>query len=62
MSTVISLNKARKRKNKADAEQQAAENRVRFGRTKEEKAREAADAALQAHKLNLLRRDPTPNT
>ncbi|MEL7109277.1 MAG: DUF4169 family protein [Pseudomonadota bacterium] len=41
----INLNKARKAKARADKEQRAQENRIKFGRTKSEKAR---DTHLQA--------------
>ena len=41
----INLNKARKAKARADKEQRAQENRIKFGRTKSEKAR---DKHLQA--------------
>ena len=37
MTTPINLNKARKAKEKAEAEQRAKENRAKFGRTKGEK-------------------------
>ncbi len=57
MTTPINLNKARKAKEKADAEQRAKENRAKFGRTKAEKKLEAAKAEKQAkltesHKLS----------
>jgi hypothetical protein len=42
MNDVVNLNKARKAKAAADRKQQAAENRVRFGRTKAEKTLESA--------------------
>ncbi len=42
MAKIINLNKARKRKAREDAAAQAAENRVRFGRTKEQKQLDAA--------------------
>jgi hypothetical protein len=44
MSEPINLNKARKARAKADARTQAAQNRVRFGRTKAEKAVSKLDA------------------
>ena len=43
MGDVISLNKARKAKVKADAQNLAEANRAKFGRTKAEKARDRAD-------------------
>jgi hypothetical protein len=46
----INLNKARKARARADAKRQAAENRVRFGRTKTETqvSKLEAERALQA--------------
>ncbi len=58
MATVINLNKIRKQKARAQAEAQAAENRVRFGRSKLEKQRDAAETAAAQHKLDQLRREP----
>lgn len=40
-NNVINLNRFRKQKKRAGAEQHAAENREKFGRTKEEKDRDA---------------------
>lgn len=37
MAEIVNLNQARKARQRAEAERQAAENRVRFGRTKAEK-------------------------
>lgn len=51
MTTPINLNKIRKARAKAEAEQRAGENRVKFGRTKSEKKLEVARADRQA-KLN----------
>ncbi len=50
MSKVVSLGDARKARDKAEAKARAAENRVKFGRTKAEK--DAAKAAAEK-----LRRD-----
>ena len=44
MADIINLRQARKHKQRADKDQQAAENRAKHGRTKGEKQREAADA------------------
>lgn len=59
MSKVVNLNRFRKQKARAEADKQAAENRVRFGRSKAEKAREAAVAEEARRKLDQLRRDPS---
>jgi hypothetical protein len=58
MAKVINFNKARKQRDRKAAEAQAAENRVRFGRTKEQKALEAAQAAEAQRRLDLIRREP----
>ncbi|HIG23831.1 MAG TPA: DUF4169 family protein [Henriciella marina] len=44
MTTPINLNKARKQKQRVEAEKKAAENRVKFGRTKAEKAAQKSEA------------------
>ena len=43
MAEPINLNKARKAKVRADKEKRATQNRVKFGRTKAEKASDMAD-------------------
>jgi len=58
VSKVVNLNRFRKQKARAEADQQAAENRLRFGRSKAEKEREAAVAEEARRKLDQLRRDP----
>lgn len=55
MGETVNLNRARKARAKAVAKTTAAENRVRFGRTKAEKGLDAARAAkavrdVEAHK------------
>lgn len=42
--TIVNLNKFRKAKQKADKQAAAAANRAKHGRTKAEKARDAAEA------------------
>ena len=50
MADVVNLRQARKRKERADKEQAAAENRAKHGRTNGEKARDVADTArLRRH-------------
>lgn len=60
MAEIVNLNKARKLKARAAAEQQAAENRVRYGRTKIEKQRDAAAAEEAQRRMDLLKREPPP--
>lgn len=58
MAKVVNLNRFRKQKARDDAAQQAAENRVKFGRTKAEKQRDTAATLEAQHRLDLLRRQP----
>lgn len=57
MADILSLSKARKARARTGKEAQAAENRVKFGRTKAEKQLEQAkanlaDKKIDAHKLD----------
>ena len=51
MAEIVNLNKARKARAKADAEAQAAANRVKHGRSKADKAQ---DRAVEARRQALL--------
>ena len=57
MAEILSLSKARKAKVRAEKEQTAVENRIRFGRTKAEKDRQAAQQALAEKRLDATRRE-----
>lgn len=57
MAEIINLNRARKAKLKDEAEKQAAENRVKFGRTKAEKRRDQAESDRAARELDGKKRD-----
>ncbi|PTU30100.1 DUF4169 family protein [Stenotrophobium rhamnosiphilum] len=57
MSKVVNLNKVRKLKARKDADQQAAENRIKFGRTKAKKQLDAAETAAAKIKLDHLKRE-----
>lgn len=57
MADIINLNKARKRKARADAERQAAENRVRFGRTRGQKEQDAVAEEEARRRMDGLRRE-----
>lgn len=52
MGDVVNLRRARKARDRAAASEQAAENRIRFGRTKAERDRIAAQEALDASRLD----------
>lgn len=58
MAQIINLNKARKKKAREAASAQADANRLKFGRTKEQRALEAAQAKEAQHRLDQLRREP----
>jgi len=55
MTEIVNLRQARKRKRRADKDQQAAENRAKFGRTKGEKQRVAAEAKRDSCHLDQAR-------
>jgi hypothetical protein len=48
---IVNLRKARKAKARGEAESRAAENRIRFGRTKAERAAKDGEDALQLRRL-----------
>ena len=57
MADILSLSKVRKAKARSDKEQHAVENRARFGRTKAEKARDAAEAERVRKRTESHRRE-----
>ncbi len=57
MSEIVNLRQARKRKARADAEREAVERRIQFGRAKSETDAEAQRRALAARALDGHRRD-----
>ena len=57
MADLVNLNKARKARAKAAGKSQAAENRVRFGRTQAEKAASKLDAERARRDLEGKKRD-----
>lgn len=57
MPEPINLNRARKAKSRSDAEAKAAENRIRFGRTKAEKSLDLARAEKAARELDSGKRE-----
>ena len=58
MNDVVNLRDARKRKQRADQDRKAAENRAKFGRTKGEKKRAAAEAERENRRLDQVRLTP----
>jgi hypothetical protein len=57
MAEIVNFKRARKRLAREGAEQQASENRVRFGRSKAERQRDADEARRKAALLDSHRVD-----
>jgi len=57
MGIVINLNRYRKDKAAAERERRANQKRLRFGIPKSERSRNVAERALEARRLEGLRRD-----
>ena len=57
MGSVINLNRYRKDKQAAERERRANEKRARFGLPKSERSKNSAERALEARRLDGLRRD-----
>jgi hypothetical protein len=57
MGSVVNLNRYRKEKQAAERERRANEKRARFGIPKAERNKNAAERALEARRLDGLRRD-----
>jgi hypothetical protein len=58
VSTPVNLNRVRKDKARAEAKARAAENAVKFGRTKAEKTLDKARADQAARALDQHRKEP----
>jgi len=57
MAEVLNLNRVRKAKARAEKDAEAAENRVKFGRTKAEKQKATAEKALTEKMIDAHKRD-----
>ncbi|OJY63521.1 MAG: DUF4169 domain-containing protein [Sphingobium sp. 66-54] len=57
MAEIVNLRMARKARARTEAEQKAAQNRAKFGRTRAEKAAERTEAERTARALDGARRD-----
>jgi hypothetical protein len=57
MADIVNLNRARKARAKAEAGKQAEANRAKFGRTRAEREREAADKARRDALLDGAKRE-----
>jgi hypothetical protein len=58
MADILSFSKARKAKARADKEATAAENRVKFGRTKAEKLADKSRKTLAEKSIDGHKREP----
>jgi hypothetical protein len=58
MSEIVNLNKARKARSRDAERSQASENRVKFGRTKAQKAAEKSARDKAAKAVDGARREP----
>jgi len=45
VATIVNLNKHRKKRGRVEQERRAAENRIRFGRSKQERRKDALESA-----------------
>lgn len=57
MSEIVNLNKARKAKARSASRAEAAENRVRFGRTKAERSVQKAETSKLERRLDQAKRE-----
>ena len=57
MAELVNLNRARKAKARADNDVAAAQNRVKFGRTKAEKAQQSAEKTMAQKLIDAHRRE-----
>ena len=57
MADILSLSKARKDKARAAKDALAAQNRVKFGRTKAEKAKDAAEKSITEKMVDAHKRE-----
>ena len=60
MAEIINLRQARKRRQRAEKEARASENRIAFGRTKAERTLSEAQKDLVDRRLEGHKRDDTP--
>ncbi len=60
MAEIINLRQARKRKQRAAAADQAAANRIAYGRSGEERRQSEAERQRQERRLDGVKREPEP--
>lgn len=61
MAEIVNLNRFKKAKARDSAQKEAAENRVRFGRSKTEKANDQRERERRAQLLSGKERAPSPD-
>ncbi len=61
MAEIVNLNRVRKQKARADKDQRASENKVRYGRSKAERERDHAAQELIRSRLEQHKRDDQPD-
>jgi hypothetical protein len=52
VATIVNLNKYRKKQGRLEEEMRAAENRIRFGRSKQQRAKDALETARAQKKVD----------
>ncbi|MFN0264269.1 DUF4169 family protein [Tepidamorphus sp. 3E244] len=57
MAEIVNLNRFRKQKARAEKDAKAEQNRVKFGRTRDEKEQARAEDDIAARRLSAHRRD-----
>ncbi len=62
MAEIVNLNRAKKAKARESEQRQAAENRIRFGRSKAEKANDRRELARREQLLAGKKLDDPPNS
>jgi len=62
MAEIVNLRRVKKQRARAEAAQHAAENRVRFGRTREARHEQDAENAKQRAALDGHRREDAPES
>ena len=55
MATIVNLNKHRKKRSRLEQERRAAENRIRFGRSKQQRGKDALETARAQKEIDEKR-------
>jgi hypothetical protein len=57
VATIVNLNKHRKKRDRVEQERRAAENRIRFGRSKQQRGKDALETARAQKEIEDKRLD-----